>query len=303
MIEKDEFICLESADELVEYCEKMNIRIRGNPEEGFLGNDREPGYVALRNAIGPRRDYPFTSSGHNLSVKEDLFKELNDILLSDDPKGLDRLLEERIERAFACLDIVGFSKKKPNEQAEIIRTVVQLRRNESLWPRHDFQHLPGNTLKSLEAELCIGDGYIYVFTKAFDATLFACHLATLIEFMQLRDEFPYPFKFKCGVHVGSVERFYDPGRHDWNYVGEGINGVNRVLSVIPGSLANAIYLSSAVRATFLRRTDELAMALKDNISNEGQLEDKHGIEWHVFSVNHTDVYESNIYRDMIPTPD
>ena len=76
--------------------------------------------------------------------------------------------------------------------------------------------------------LCIGDGYIFVFDDSVSATYFAAFLAQLVESM-ISNKRIVEFHFRMGVHVGKVFGFYDIGRDGWNYVGDGINGGNRVL--------------------------------------------------------------------------
>jgi len=47
----------------------------------------------------------------------------------------------------------------------------------------------------------------------------------IIDNRRAKDLLHVDFHFRIGVHVGDVYSFYDPGRKDWNYIGDGINGV------------------------------------------------------------------------------
>lgn len=57
--------------------------------------------------------------------------------------------------------------------------------------------------------MCIGDGYIFVFREAMEATYFAAYLAHLIEVMVANRQLPVNFHFRMGVHVGPVYTFWE----------------------------------------------------------------------------------------------
>ena len=46
---------------------------------------------------------------------------------------------------------------------------------------------------------------------------------------------------------GPVYTFWDTGRGAWNYIGEGINGGNRVLGVIGKDQDDVVFVSAEVR--------------------------------------------------------
>ena len=112
-----------------------------------------------------------------------------------------------------------------------------------------------------------------------------------------------------GVHVGEVYCFWDLGRGqqrnsddektddektddeirgDWNYIGDGINGGNRVLSAIGKGTDDVLFISGAVRKKLMDSpfTND-KKDLIDNLHNRGRRKDKHGKPWRVYEVNHT----------------
>jgi class 3 adenylate cyclase len=143
----------------------------------------------------------------------------------------------------------------------------------------------------LEAWLCIGDGYIFVFREAVDGSFFAAWLATVIEVMVAKKTLPVDFHFRIGVHAGPVYTFWDPGRKNWNYIGDGINGGNRVLNAAGKDYDDVMYVSGEVREkiTAANQRDFPYAPLLDNMHNRGRKPDKHGNLWRVYEVSHTAV--------------
>src|SRR5262249_45909577 len=145
-------------------------------------------------------------------------------------------------------DVSGFSKYPPGQQALVVNSLVWLTGDLGFWSYEPA----AEALRDLEAQLCIGDGYIYVFRNPLMATFFAAYLAELIEQLVGRRQQMGPrglhveFHFRMGVHYGLVYRFYDPGREHWNYIGDGINGGSRVLSVIDKKYDDIVFVSDAV---------------------------------------------------------
>ena len=139
--------------------------------------------------------------------------------------------------------------------------------------------------------LCIGDGYIFVFTTAFDATVFTAFLAHLVEERRARRSLPVDFHFRMGIHFGEVYRFWDFGRSDWNYVGEGINGGSPVLEVVGKQTDDVVFVSSDVRDEIYAERDRrhrlIPDSLLDAMDNRGRREDKHHKPWRVYELNHT----------------
>jgi class 3 adenylate cyclase len=138
--------------------------------------------------------------------------------------------------------------------------------------------------------LCIGDGYIFVFRDPTEATYFAAYLAHLIEIRAARDELPVEFHFRIGVHAGHAFTFWDPGRRDWNYIGEGINGGQRVSAVIDKKYDDVIYVSYEVRR-LIRKSNSSRVPYRAeiiaNLQNRGRQLDKHDKPWRVYELNYT----------------
>jgi hypothetical protein len=163
-----------------------------------------------------------------------------------------------IERTFVYLDISDFSKHPPGQEGLIINSLVGLVNSRGLWNTG----YPFSLFQKFEAMLCIGDGYIFVFKDPVEGTYFGAHLASLIELGVAKGKLPVNFHFRMGVHVGPVYSFWDPGRQNWNYIGEGINGGNRVLSAVGKAQDDVIFVSDNVRQKILARDDGRAIALQ-----------------------------------------
>jgi hypothetical protein len=119
-----------------------------------------------------------------------------------------------VKRAFVYLDVSGFSKYGPGQQALIISTLIGLVNHPRYWQMAEAH----DAYTNMEAQLCIGDGYIFVFPDPLKATFFACWMAELIQQLVARrgtgpDDFPIEFHFRMGVHYGPVYRFWDPGSY------------------------------------------------------------------------------------------
>ncbi len=113
-----------------------------------------------------------------------------------------------------------------------------------------------------------------------------------------------------GVHVGPVFCFWDWGRGgqqqaatvvetsealerteggDWNYIGEGINGGQRVLAAVGKETDDVLFISGSVKQELTAR-DDGAMPCRlilTSLLNRGRKADKHNRFWCVYEVNHT----------------
>jgi hypothetical protein len=186
-----------------------------------------------------------------------------------------------VRRSFVYVDISDFSKRPTGVQQFAISALASLT-EKSEWGAGRSAEVRSD----LQAQLCIGDGYIYVFRRAIDATYFAGRLAKLIEERAAKKTVP-ELHFRMGVHVGEVRYFWDPGRNDWNYVGAGINGGQRVLATIDNA-DDVVFVSAEVRQEILASdtTPAKKKALLDNMVNRGRRPDKHNKLWRVYELNH-----------------
>lgn len=210
----------------------------------------------------------------------------------DDTTEVRRLSTWTTRRCFVYCDIAGFSQEKPAHQAFIITTLGRLVNTEQLWGK---EHTPSHdSFKGCDAHLCIGDGYIFVFRKSWKATYFAAYLARLIEEMvAVKGALPVNFHFRIGVHVGPIYFFWDLKNKKWNYIGEGINGGNRVLSAIGKDIDDVIFISGDVRSSIMAskkifpEMDYPHQAILNNLHNRGRKADKHQNMWRVYELNHS----------------
>jgi hypothetical protein len=93
------------------------------------------------------------------------------------------------------------------------------------------------------------------------------------------------FHFRMGLHVGPVRWFWDPRYQRWNYVGQGINGGNRVLSAIGKETDDVVFVSGDVRAAI--RAEQVGSTLPKFMHNRGRRADKHNRLWRVYELNHS----------------
>jgi class 3 adenylate cyclase len=185
--------------------------------------------------------------------------------------------------------VSDFSRFPAGQQALVINSIVAITADELSWS-DSF----GTAYRSgIEAQICIGDGYIFVFKDAVVASCFAGWLAYIIERHRAlgSDILPVEFHFRMGVHVGEVFCFWDPGRDNWNYIGDGINGGQRVLAAAGKEKDDVVYLSDSVRKALEteRKSETAASQVLSKIHNRGRHEDKHKNPWRIYEMNHTDL--------------
>ncbi|HXK20580.1 MAG TPA: adenylate/guanylate cyclase domain-containing protein [Polyangiaceae bacterium] len=228
--------------------------------------------------LGPRYGQLLVSE----SLYQTLCKEIQ-----DDCSAVRRHSSRPIERAFVFVDVSDFSKLASGVQLLVVLALIRLAKETQKVVR-----------VSAEAQLCIGDGYIFVFKSAVTATFFASPLALAIEHAVAGGIVP-DFHFRIGVHAGLVRCFWDPGRNGWNYVGDGINGAQRVLGAIGKETDDVVYVSAQVRQRILRSgwSDQVVATL----DNKGRKADKHGNAWRVYQVNHT-AFSAEGYREEPGAP-
>jgi class 3 adenylate cyclase len=261
--------------------ETGDITYRGTHDGAFYGlleavAPADDGEVDARGITG-RPAGVFVTKKVLQGLQEDLQKE-------DDP--IRRMSAWPIERCFVCIDIWDFSKYPPGKEVLIINAAVGAVQDARFWESPLVQ----DAWRSIEAQLCIGDGYIFVLKDPLLATCFAAYLAQLIEELVARRLIPVEFHFRIGVHCGPVYCFWDPGRKDWNFIGDGINGGQRVLSLIKDA-DDILYISGQVRQKIIARGDgsTRCRTVLAGLRNRGRQADKHGKLWRVYEVSHTEL--------------
>lgn len=217
-------------------------------------------------------------------ASESLIRRVNEELF-DEAAEVRKLSMWPVRRVFLYVDISDFSQRRAAEQALIVNTLTTLTRNKEYWSaKREVE-----ARESVMDQLCIGDGYIIVFETSIDATFFAARLADKIEEFVAEKQLVIHFHFRMGIHVGAVYRFWDPWRGKWNYIGDGINGGNRVLSAIGKNADDMIFVSGDVREELRADPSPLALSLVRAMSNRGRHSDKHGGMWRVYELRHTEI--------------
>jgi class 3 adenylate cyclase len=185
------------------------------------------------------------------------------------------------------LDVSDYSKYPPGQQVLVINSIVRIVKEFDFWN----MGCAIEAYQAVDGMICIGDGYIFVIKDPVTAAYFAAHLAYLIEALVARRHLPVPFHFRMGAHRGPVYSFWDPGRNNWNYIGEGINGGQRVLSAIGKDADDVLFVSGQMREALTAQDNGYSPCrqILSALHNRGRRADKHGNLWRVYEVNHTDL--------------
>jgi hypothetical protein len=211
----------------------------------------------------------------------------------DEKSDVRRISTLPIKRAFVYFDVSDFSNYKSVKQLLIINSLASIVKEDWAWKLSPELY---QSRESLESQLCIGDGYIYVHTSQVGAILFASHLAGQVEALTALGKLPVEFHFRMGVDAGKVRCFFDPGRNDWNYIGNGINDAQRILSAIEKNTDDVLFISSRIRQQLFASDDKYCSLLHQNTINRGRRADKHGTMRRVHEVNFSNVF--SLHREM-----
>jgi hypothetical protein len=131
-----------------------------------------------------------------------------ELVRGDENSSVRRLSTWPIQRAFVYLDVSDFSKYPPGQEVLIINSIVGIVEHPDYWSAL----LAYEARNSVEAMLCIGDGYIFVIKNPVLATFFAAYLARLTEILVARKETLRPFR-KCLTSSGLRGVSGDSYRH------------------------------------------------------------------------------------------
>ncbi|SIO38361.1 Adenylate cyclase, class 3 [Singulisphaera sp. GP187] len=311
-------VLFETRDEVVQHCKEHVARpiVRQDRSgRAALGHGRSGAtprgtgrIFSLLTAVLPRpgssevgESDGIVGEESSLWVPEELDRTLTEEL-DDETSDVRRLSNWPIRRVFVYTDISDFSRFRPGQQVLIVNGLARLARRPDFWKGDP---LAERALADLETMLCIGDGYIFVFKDATHGTYFAAHLAALIELLGAKSLLSVEIHFRMGVHVGPVYCFWDLDRNDWNYIGEGINGGQRVMSVIGRETDDVVFISSRVRQDLLASSDEEGPArlILSNTQNRGRRQDKQGNPWRVYELNHANLISDSLRSLKWPAPE
>jgi class 3 adenylate cyclase len=297
------------SDPLVKYCQTFGLMLyattgglrttNSSKHEGMEFCFLSLAWSSASQLSKPDSESGFTEHPSSLAVPQQVLRDLN-TQVENESSPVRRVVSLSHDRTFVYLDVSDFSKFKPGREALIINSLVGVVSDKSHWTG-----LAEKLWSSWEAMLCIGDGYIFVFREAMAGAYFAAYLAQLIEVLGANEKLPVEFHFRIGVHVGPVYSFWDPGRGGWNYIGDGINGGNRVLAAVGKGQDDVVFISAQVRKAIIRiqalRSE--APELLACLINRGRKADKHGNQWRVYELNHTALCSPQVpekYRKQVP---
>ncbi|MGD0464826.1 MAG: hypothetical protein ABSB74_20265 [Tepidisphaeraceae bacterium] len=252
-------------------------------------------YCLYKAAVGPATESGNSLVGERLPVfvSHILDSRLNE-LLADENSEIRSLSSWPVEKTFVYVDVSGFSQHPVVDQLLIINSLIQITTDDRFWRLATEAAMTAR--KDQEANLCIGDGYIFVFRKPWSAVYFAAHLAALIESM-VAHGLLVDFHFRMSVNTGPVYRFWDkwgagPTDGRWNYVGRGITDGERVLSAIGKEKDDVVFLSADTRTRIMgAQSPDFPMYARDipsYLQNRGRQEDKHKTFRRLYELNHTD---------------
>jgi hypothetical protein len=242
---------------------------------------RHPEYVLT--GFSATETSGFAAQSSRVAVTLTAYHALNEHL-KDEESDVRRVSSWTIERSFVYLDVSDFSKMPAGHQVLVINSIVHAVRTDKYWE----MPVARETRQDIKAQMCIGDGYIFVLKDPLKATFFAAYLANLIEILIATNKLPIDFHFRMGAHIGNVYSFYDPGRENWNYIGDGINGGNRVLAAVGKDTDDVVFISAQLRQKILAGQRPAHFPdLVGDAYNRGRRADKHGNPWRVYEINHS----------------
>jgi class 3 adenylate cyclase len=218
-------------------------------------------------------------------IHSDTFDELNREL-NNSHSVVPRAAAVLVDRTFVCIDVSEFSRGSTEDQLMMLRVLHHALTSTFAWLRPSMAY----AAKSAEANICTGDGYIYVFEDAWDAAVFAASLASTLE-NYLAEKGVAPVHFRIGVHTGPVRWFWAVGvngQGSWNYVGDGINDARRVIEAIGKDKDDVVYLSAECRAAMRQHISENDDE-DDGVSytfNRGRHRDKHKKPHRLYELDH-----------------
>ena len=289
------YIILESLDGLVRYCIETQtiLYAEGDDLSGYslkgktamvdYGRGRLLVAVGLTEPTTRHRLCKVRDVATSVWIPDDVLKEARRGL-ADDMSDVRRVSSIPIRRSFVYFDISDFSKYKPIQQVFAVSSLLDVATNRRYWSSDEL------TRDKCEAMMCIGDGYIFVLKDALSAVRFAGGIARITEMAVAHSALRVDeLHFRIGVHCGEVWCFWDKGLDGWNYIGEGINGGQRVLSVIGRKLDDVVCISSQVRKELQAKSGDGGMVdtILESLVNKGRLKDKHGQYWRVYQLDHT----------------
>lgn len=304
----------EKLDDLVVHLRETGMTLwAGMPKEKAIPIDRRGNAPTLFKAIVS--DYKLdqkTTGGlfyetSDVTVSDALVEKMQETI-EDEQSDLRSLSSRPVKRGFVFVDLSDFSRMGSGVQQLVVMSLVKL------VEIAEWKRWGGRLQDHLYAKLCIGDGYVYVLDGGFTAAYLGAYLAKLIESRVAEATIP-EFHFRMGVHVGDVRRFWDPGRKDWNYVGDGINGGSRVLSAIGKEVDDVVFISGETRQEIMQyeapkgkaqrqaasRVEGLRSVLLSNLENKGRRADKHGELWRVYQLNHYSAITDDLRAAMAST--
>jgi len=289
-----------SSDALATYCRRHGLLIYANAKEiPYWKESQHAGvslhYLSIAYSRSETDDAAESETGivpHNTNfvVTGSEWKNVN-LDLENEDSAIRHVSSRPINLAFVYLDVSDFSRYKAGEQALIINSLSAMVSDSTMWTgRARFVYQAFKTM------LCIGDGYIFVFDEPVKATFFAGFLAVVIEVLVANNLLPVEFHFRMGAHFGAVYSFWDPGRERWNYVGDGINGGNRVLAAVGKDQDDVIFISSTVRKEIQASQSDIfdLRFMLACLTNRGRKQDKHGNSWRVYELNHTQLCANDV---------
>lgn len=288
--------------DVIRYCTENGISLYVH-EAAFFGGVREITIRDQKNvqieltglhAIQPNYDNPADAVALTYSrepalfVTKALYHKMN-TELRDPESECFKCSSLQVDKTFVYVDVSGFSQHPVGHQLAIINWLAGVSSS-----AHNRERMP-DVYEDLEASICIGDGYIFVFNVPHFAALFAAYVATCIEHLVAMKEL-IEFHFRMSVHTGPVYRFWDrakePSEGRWNYIGRGITDGQRTLESMGKKKDDVVYLSAETRAQIRAAADKTGRKqwifdATPWLDNRGSRADKHGKMRRLYEVNHT----------------
>jgi len=268
-------------NELVKYCKDSGTILIAEPKGLQYSSETHGGEkhtCLLYKAVYEfqREDGHYTAQPSGIQVSHALLAAMQEELLKPSSE-VRKISTVSVRKAFVYFDVSDFSMYPALRQALVINSIADPVR---------FTEDDLNLIGAVD-KLCIGDGYIFVLDNGNDAAWFAAVLAHEVQNRIADKALAVKYHFRMSVHAGPVFSFWDIGKSNWNYVGDAINGGQRVLAAIGKEIDDVIFISEEILQELRASRNEAftAMMLRC-IENRGRHKDKHGLHWRVHQLNH-----------------
>lgn len=186
-------------------------------------------------------------------------------------KSLKYEYESPVEMLIILIDIVGFSQNSSCEQLYVLKTFENLVFEKGAW---------GDLNNYIIDILSTGDGFYILAKKCFIKNIdtYLCGLVKRIDEYNRHENPQREINFRCALNIGEVYKW--KWKKGDNYIGQGMNDCQRIISFIPKKLEDVIYFSDSVYKAMLSPSGS-----HPRLQRLGRMYDKHGKPHKIFQLS------------------